>query len=140
MATWKPKSQRALSSALRCHSARASASDWPSPWMQKSTIIVVPPASAAAVPVSQSSAVIVPPNGMSMWVWPSMKPGMSSLPATSTRSPPSGSVPPTWAIFPSRMAMSAWKEPSAVTTVPPVRSMALMPRSPPRRPWPGRPR
>ena len=43
-------------------------------------IMVVPPAAAASVPVAQSSAVTVPPNGMSMWVWASIKPGMTSLP------------------------------------------------------------
>ena len=46
--------------------------------------VVVPPWAAAMVPVSKSSAEVVPPNGMSRWVWTSMPPGMTSLPEAST--------------------------------------------------------
>ena len=67
----------ALPSALPCQVSTASASVPSTSCSEKSTSMVVPPASAAAVPVSQSSAVTVPPKGMSMCVWPSMKPGMT---------------------------------------------------------------
>ena len=42
----------AAPSARPCHSSRASFSDPPTYWMMKSTMQVVPPAAAAAVPVS----------------------------------------------------------------------------------------
>ena len=42
----------AAPSARPCHSARASFSEPPTYWMMKSTMQVVPPAAAAAVPVS----------------------------------------------------------------------------------------
>ena len=51
--------------------------------MAKSTIVVVPPHAAARVPVSNVSAATVPPNGISMWVWPSTPPGMTYLPVAS---------------------------------------------------------
>ena len=51
--------------------------------MAKSTIVVVPPHAAARVPVSNLSAATVPPNGISMWVWPSTPPGMTYLPVAS---------------------------------------------------------
>ncbi len=37
--------------------------------------VVVPPKAAAIVPVWKSSALVVPPKGMSRWVWTSMPPG-----------------------------------------------------------------
>jgi hypothetical protein len=43
--------------------------------MAKSTIVVVPPKAAAVVPLSKLSQDVVPPKGMSMWVWGSMPPG-----------------------------------------------------------------
>jgi hypothetical protein len=43
--------------------------------MAKSTMVVVPPHAAARVPVSKVSAAVVPPNGISMCVWPSTPPG-----------------------------------------------------------------
>ena len=71
-------------------------------------IMVVPPAAAASVPVAQSSAVTVPPNGMSIWVCASMKPGMTSLPEASTVSAPSASMlVPTATIFSSSTSTSA---------------------------------
>ena len=95
-------------------------------WSEKSTIVVVPPASAAALPVSQSSAVIVPPNGMSRCVWPSMKPGITRAPETSTTSAPSrGRSSPTAAIVSPSTATSARNEPSAVTTVPPANTFTI---------------
>ena len=45
--------------------------------------VVVPPWAAAIVPVSKSSAEVVPPKGMSRWVWTSMPPGITSLPEAS---------------------------------------------------------
>ncbi|GAA3150730.1 hypothetical protein GCM10017687_80450 [Streptomyces echinatus] len=51
--------------------------------MAKSTIVVVPPQAAARVPVSKVSAAVVPPKGISMWVWPSTPPGMTYLPVAS---------------------------------------------------------
>ena len=49
----------------------------PRAWMAKSTMVVVPPTAAARVPVSKSSAEVVPPKGMSRCVWTSMPPGMT---------------------------------------------------------------
>ena len=49
--------------------------DEPGAGMQKSTIMVVPPESAALVPHSKSSAVTMPMNMSSIWVWGSMPPG-----------------------------------------------------------------
>ena len=51
--------------------------------MAKSTIVVVPPCAAAIVPDSKSSAEVVPPNGMSRWVWTSMPPGSTYFPVAS---------------------------------------------------------
>ena len=55
----------------------------PRVWTAKSTIVVVPPNAAARVPVSKVSLANVPPNGSSMWVWTSIAPGMTYLPAAS---------------------------------------------------------
>ena len=55
----------------------------PRDWTAKSTIIVVPPNAAARVPVSNVSLANVPPNGSSMWVWTSIPPGITYLPAAS---------------------------------------------------------
>src|SRR5256885_521999 len=79
-----------LPSALPCQVSTASPSVPSTSCSEKSTIIVVPPASAAAVPVSQSSAVTVPPNGMSLCVWPSMKPRITRAPETSPPPAPAG--------------------------------------------------
>lgn len=90
-------------------------------------MVVVPPAAAAAVPVAQSSVVTVPPKGIAMWVWASMKPGMTSLPEACTISAPSdGRSVPTAAIFSSSTRTSASKLPSAVTILPPVKSILLI--------------
>ncbi len=45
--------------------------------------VVVPPKAAARVPVSKSSALVVPPKGMSRWVCTSMPPGMTMQPLAS---------------------------------------------------------
>ena len=80
-----------------------------------------------ACPVSQSSAVTVPPNGMSMCVWPSMKPGITRAPETSTTSAPSrGRSMPIGLDRLAVTATSARKEPSAVTTVPPASTRSLI--------------
>src|SRR5918997_236487 len=121
----------ALSRALFVHSSMAPPSVPPSSCRAKSMIMVVPPAAADSVPVAQSSAVTVPPKGMSMWVWASMKPGMTNLPEASTVSAPSaGRSMPTATIFSSSTSTSARKLPSAVTTVPPVKGSLLKALSP----------
>jgi len=51
--------------------------------MAKSISVVVPPKAAATVPVSKSSALFVPPNGMSRCVWTSIPPGITIRPAAS---------------------------------------------------------
>ena len=58
-----------------CHVSSALCSESPLVCNAKSTIVVVPPIAAAAVPLAKSSAVTVPPNGMSRCVCGSMKPG-----------------------------------------------------------------
>ena len=55
----------------------------PRDWTAKSMIVVVPPNAAARVPVSNVSLANVPPNGSSMWVWTSIAPGITHLPAAS---------------------------------------------------------
>src|ERR1700742_2904402 len=115
----------ALPAALPCQVSSVSVSVLPFFWTGKSTMVVVPPQAAAWVPVSKSSTENVPPNGISMWVWTSMPPGMTYRPAASrTRSavPARESV---WAgssraaiVSPSTRA-SAGNVPVAVTTVPP---------------------
>ena len=66
---------QALPSAFFHHVSSAVRILVPRAWMAKSTIVVVPPIAAARVPVSKSSAELVPPKGMSRWVWASMPPG-----------------------------------------------------------------
>src|SRR3954453_21930395 len=83
-------------SALPCQVSTASPNGPFGSWSGKATSIRGPPASPAAVPVSQLSAVTVPPNGMSMCVCPSMKPGISFAPETSiTVAPSRGRSTPT---------------------------------------------
>ena len=67
-------------SALACHVSIPASRDSPLVWIAKSMIIVVPPQAAARVPVSKVSADVVPPKGISMWVWASMPPGTTYLP------------------------------------------------------------
>ena len=75
--------------------------------MAKSTIVVVPPNAAAIVPDSKSSAEVVPPNGMSMWVCTSMPPGSTYLPVASiTRSAGIVSADPMVVIFSPSMKTS----------------------------------
>ena len=77
MATCQPTSMQILPSALRCQSLTAFTSDPSGPGRTKSTIIVVPPDAAAAVPLSKVSAAVVPMKGISRWVWGSIPPGMT---------------------------------------------------------------
>ncbi len=76
-----------LPAAFSCQAARPSCTRSPCVCTAKSMIVVVPPHAAARVPVSNVSDATVPPNGISMWVWPSMPPGTTYLPVASiTRS------------------------------------------------------
>ena len=77
----------ALPSAFFHQVSSASRMRVPRAWMAKSTMLVVPPKAAARVPVSKSSALVVPPNGMSRWVWQSMPPGRTYMPAASITLP-----------------------------------------------------
>src|SRR5689334_20425112 len=90
--------------------------------MTKSMIIVVPPASPAAVPVKKSSLATVPMNGSCMCVCGSMPPGITYSPPASTTSklPGAERSGPIAAILPSAHSTSARKVWSAVTTVPPL--------------------
>src|SRR5258708_8944717 len=104
--------------------SRAFSSGSPKPWTAKSTIVVVPPQAAAAVPVAKSSEAKVPPNGSSMWVCTSIPPGMTYRPAASmTVSAPApvpvsaSPVPIAWIRSPS-ISTSARAMSLAVTTVP----------------------
>src|SRR5665213_652062 len=115
-------------SALACHLSRLSRRLLPMNWMAKSMMVVVPPKAAARVPVSNVSTDCVPPNGISIWVWPSMPPGMTNCPVASiTRSAPCAhsseyaeprAQRPTM-ISPST-STSAATGPDALTTVPPL--------------------
>ncbi len=67
-------------------------------------IMVVPPASAAAVPVWKSSLATVPMKGSCMWVCGSMPPGITRQPLASITSQSSGtsrSVPMAVMVSPS---------------------------------------
>ena len=77
--------------------------------MTKSMIIVVPPASPAAVPVKKSSLDTVPMNGSCMWVCGSMPPGITYCPPASTTSVRAGasSFSPMATILPSAHNTSA---------------------------------
>src|SRR5215472_13355144 len=87
--------------------------------MAKSTMLVVPPNAAARVPVSKSSAEVVPPNGMSRWVWTSMPPGITYIPAASiTAAPLAGMAGRTSRMRPPSIRTSADLISVAVTTVP----------------------
>ena len=81
--------------ALPCQVSSADAKVSPCGWMQKSTCVVVPPNAAAVWPDSKSSAVTVPPNGMSRCVCGSTQPGSTYLPdASITRSASTSSDSP----------------------------------------------
>jgi hypothetical protein len=76
----------------------------------KSTIVVVPPSAAAAVPLAKSSAVTVPPKGISRCVCGSMKPGKTYAPdASITAAPDVGSEPEIAVIVPFSIRTSATK-------------------------------
>jgi len=61
--------------AFFSHLCRASINVMPRSWVAKSSTVVVPPTTAAFVPVTKSSAVTVAPTSRSKWVWVSMNPG-----------------------------------------------------------------
>src|SRR6266702_6013088 len=83
-------------------------------------IVVVPPQAAAAVPLAKSSDEKVPPNGISMCVWTSIAPGITSRPvASTTRSALAARPVPTAATFSPSTSTSARIVSAAVTTVPP---------------------
>ena len=98
----------ALPAALACQASSPSSVDAPRLWMAKSTMQVVPPNAAARVPVSNVSEDSVPPNGISMWVWGSTPPGITSRPAASmTRSAAISRLRPISATVSPSMKMSA---------------------------------
>ncbi len=85
------------------------------------------------IPVSNVSEAYVPPNGISMWVCPSMPPGMTYFPAASmtvsaeraTSRPSCDPGARTAAIVSPSTRTSCSEEPSAVTTVPFVISVVI---------------
>src|SRR5690625_116552 len=98
-------------------------------------MVVVPPWAAARVPVSKVSDACVPPNGISMWVWASIPPGMTYLPVASmtrstdaARSVPSSRLPGarTATMRSPSTRTSAAPRPVALTTVPPLIRVVLM--------------
>ena len=102
-------------------------------------IEVVPPQAAARVPVSKVSEAFVPPNGSSIWVWASIPPGITYRPLASTtsstaasRSTPSSDEPgaSTAAIVAPSTSTSAVAVPVALTTVPPLINIVVMPSLP----------
>src|SRR6202453_3080538 len=101
--------------------------DSPGAGMQKSTIIVVPPAIAALVPHSKSSADTVPMKRSSMCVCGSMPPGRMSQPPASMISQPVGAAifSATATILSASIRTSARREWSWLITVPPRMSMAM---------------
>src|ERR1700678_2088559 len=88
--------------------------------MAKSIRQVVPPKAAARVPVSKSSALVVPPNGISRVVCPSSPPGKTYRPAASIILPAfsRGRVCPMASILPFFIAISPVNVSVAVTTRP----------------------
>ena len=97
-----------MPSAFACQVSRPLIVDSPLVWMAKSTMVVVPPCAAASVPVSKSSALVVPPKGMSMWVCGSMPPGSTSRSVASmTSSACTARSLPIWATFSPSMKTSA---------------------------------
>src|SRR5215218_10200246 len=116
-----------LPAAFSCHVASPSCTRSPVRCTAKSMIVVVPPHAAARVPVSNVSLAAVPPKGSSMWVWASMPPGITYLPAASitvstlrSRSKPSRVEPgsSTATIVSPSTSTSAAPRPVALTTVP----------------------
>src|SRR6266542_5355533 len=113
----------ALGPAFSCQRCAAVCSDSPKSGTAKSMIVVVPPQAAAAVPEAKSSEEKVPPNGISMWVWTSIPPGMTRRPPASMMRSASASRPPlevTAATRSPSISTSADMVSLAVTTVPPL--------------------
>src|SRR5450830_514013 len=96
--------------------------------MTKSMMVVVPPASPAAVPVKKSSDVTVPMKGKFMCVWVSIPPGITYRPPASITVAPTGTgkFSPTAAIMSPSISTSARKARSALTTVPPRISVVIL--------------
>ncbi len=88
--------------------------------MAKSISVVVPPKAAAMVPVSKSSALVVPPKGISRCVCTSIPPGITKHPAASTTLPAFsiGSCAPMAETLWPPTPTSATQVSVAVTTVP----------------------
>src|SRR6267142_4070688 len=83
-----------------------------------STTVVIPPATADAVPCAKSSRSIF--DGSRRWVWMSTPPGKTCRPVASRRSPASADESSTRPLIrPSRMTMSARNAPCSPTIVPP---------------------
>ncbi len=83
-------------------------------------MVVVPPATPAAVPVKKSSELTVPMKGISMWVCASMPPGKTYWPDASTTSVPAGtsrSLPMALMTPPSQKRSAVYAS-LAVTTFP----------------------
>ena len=97
-----PMSTLAVSARPR-HSSRA-AKGVADPWLQKSTMVVVPPNAAALVPEAKVSTVRAVPNSQSRWVWTSTPPGKTRRPLaswTSTSRPADKSLPTERIVSPS---------------------------------------
>ena len=89
--------------------------------------IVVPPNAAEVVPEVKSSQVTVPPNGISMWVWGSIAPGITYLPPASiTRSASPSSEAPIAAMVSPSIRMSPTKSSTAVMMWPPLISTLMV--------------
>ena len=126
MIWWNAQSIAAFPSDLPNHSSSETRGSSPFSWMGKSMMVVVPPTAAARVPVKKSSEMKVLPAGVSMWVWGSMPPGITSFPeASTTRSAGKSPRFPNLEIFPSSIRMSSTASRVAVMTRPPLTSVVL---------------
>src|ERR1700682_525953 len=96
---------------------------WPACCGAKSRKVVTPPAAAESEPLSKSSAVRAVPVSSSRCVCGSTTPGNTSRPVASMTSGSPAMPSRTSATFPSRTRTSAFRSPSAVTTVAPRISM-----------------
>ncbi len=88
--------------------------------MAKGSTMVLPPNAAARVPLSKSSAIVMPgPEGCAKCTWLSMPPGSTSRPVASTISAAAPRSLPSAAMRPPAMPTSQAKVSAAVATVPP---------------------
>src|ERR1700737_3867713 len=102
---------------------------WPACCGAKWRKVVTPPAAAEREPLSKSSTVRAVPVSSSRCVCGSTTPGNTSRPVASMTSPSPAMPSRTSATFPSRTRTSAFRSPSAVTTVAPRISMGSALRS-----------